>query len=272
VSSEPPGLACSRGSWLWIGGSRAWGRIRGAVVRSCRPYEQTGPTFPGLWRGVVHRSGGCPQATVVTRGLSVGTGRLDSGEPPGVVGATCMSWGRDFRFVSQVRVGCCSGSVRFWVVVRLVSRWWFAWFSARVLVVVPPWSSPRVSLRGVLAGRAGLWDGRGSVGGWVGRDSVGWFACHPVDLPPGYHTASRGPGPLVQVVASGFRDPLTRCDRASPGRRDGRQQSVVSFRSALACELRFELLLLLLCSVVCRLCTCRPLLLPPMRPCPRKGS
>ncbi|GAB1516431.1 hypothetical protein JCM33774_84760 [Actinophytocola sp. KF-1] len=67
-----------------------------------------------------------------------------------------------------------------------------------------------VSLRGVLAGRAGLRDGGGSGTGlgWQGLVSVG--ACHPVDLPPGYHTASRGPGGLGAGLGwvSGPLDPV----------------------------------------------------------------
>jgi hypothetical protein len=55
-------------------------------------------------------------------------------------------------------------------------------------------------------------------------------ACHPIDLPPGYHTASRAHRVGNGVVVHG---PLTRCDRASPGRRDGRQAELCGLAPGL---------------------------------------
>ncbi|GAB1511876.1 hypothetical protein JCM33774_39180 [Actinophytocola sp. KF-1] len=62
-------------------------------------------------------------------------------------------------------------------------------------------SSPDGLVSGMAAGRAR---------GWVGKDWCPGCACHPVDLPEGYHTASRGPGGLGTglVWASGPLDPV----------------------------------------------------------------
>jgi hypothetical protein len=75
--------------------------------------------------------------------------------------------------------------------------------------------------------------------GWLTGWQTGFFgkgrsACHPVDLPPGYHTASRGPA-VAASPSEDFLGPLTRCDRASPGRRDGRHTSGVLWACARPC-------------------------------------
>ena len=82
---------------------------------------------------------------------------------------------------------------------------------------------PTAALRGLLAGGAGQQDGHlfGIFGG-LARDLFGGAACHPIDHPPGYHTAPRGPHSAMSL-SQDFLGPSTRRDRASPGRRDGRQ-------------------------------------------------
>jgi hypothetical protein len=97
-------------------------------------------------------------------------------------------------------------------------------------------SSPHLlCLRRLLAGGAGLQDGSGLATACFGKDSVRGAACHPVDLPPGYHTASRGP-PRQCRFGEDFSGPLTRRDRATPGRRDGRQHSGGDVGSRPPCD------------------------------------
>ncbi len=121
----------------------------------------------------------------------MGAGRLDSGVPPGVVGAAVCTGGGLVPAFSLV-------SGLFWL-----PRAWG-------------------SLRGVLAGRAGLRDG------WGLGSSVGWQCLRLGGVPAIPSTSLRaitppqgGPGALV-CGCVGIRAPLTRRDRASPGRRDGR--------------------------------------------------
>jgi hypothetical protein len=59
----------------------------------------------------------------------------------------------------------------------------------------------------------------------------GETACHPVDLHKGYRTASRG-SPSAATGRVG-RCPLTRHDRAQPGRRDGRKPPLLLWVSAM---------------------------------------
>jgi hypothetical protein len=79
---------------------------------------------------------------------------------------------------------------------------------------------------GLLAGGAGLWDG-GGFEVWL---RVCGSACHPVDL-PGAITVRRGsPGFCCLPWFGLFGAPSPHCDRASPGRRDGREPLVVGIR------------------------------------------
>src|SRR5690606_13666315 len=66
----------------------------------------------------------------------------------------------------------------------------------------------------------------GQVSGMAGKPTCaavrGWpRACHPDDLPEGYHAASRGQAWRRRPPAPRQVAPLTQRDRATPGRRDG---------------------------------------------------